>query len=118
MTVLFEFLSSLSSFLRAQDARQLQLFLRVEPPLPGHYERLKQELVTTYTSSIAIDAEIERLLPDNPNIGPEHFGPWPGFRTFVKLYLEYWRNVDFGDLVGTFTRLTALMRCVPLPYRI
>lgn len=113
MAVLDEFLSSLSRFLRAQDARQLQLYLRVEPPLPDHYERLKHELRTSYKSVDAIDSRIDQLVPDNDNIGPEHFGPWQGFRTFVKLYLEYWRDVDFDDLLGTFTRLTAVTRSVP-----
>ena len=112
MPILDEFLTSLSTFLKTQDARQLQLFLRVEPPLPTQYEQLKHELKTSYTNSNVLDSLIDRLLPDNDNIGPEHFGPWSGFRTFVKLYLEYWRDVDFGDLLGTFTRLTAVTRWV------
>lgn len=112
MPILDEFLTSLNKFVTSQDARQLQVYLRVEPPLPSHYDQLKQELQASYSSSDVLDAHIESLLPDNDNLGPEHFGPWSGFRTFVKLYLEYWRDVDFGDLLGTFTKLTAVTRWV------
>lgn len=111
MSVLDEFLSSLSRFLRAQDARQLQLFLRVEPPLPEHFERLKQELKTSYRNENAIEARIDQLIPESDDNEP---GPWAGFKAFVKLYLEYWRDVDFGDLLGTYTRLSAVTRFVPL----
>lgn len=91
-----EFLSSISNFLRTKDAAQLQKWLVVEPPLPQAYAELSAELKT-----IDIDAAIKRI--DNDDA-------WPGFLAFMKLYLEFFRAVEYEDLLETHAQLSALVK--------
>lgn len=108
MPILDQFLTSLTSFLLAKDAQQLQLFLRVEPPLPEQFEQLKRELKSRYQDGKILEAHIDRLIPIDDDARTDQ--PWPGFQSFVKLYLEYWRDVDFNDLLGTYRRLNLVTR--------
>ncbi|RAL67008.1 hypothetical protein DID88_007788 [Monilinia fructigena] len=48
------------------------------------------------------------LLPDDPNASFEDGNVWPGFLAFMKDYLEFWRDVNFDDLLETHSQLTAL----------
>ncbi|KFZ22911.1 hypothetical protein V502_02607 [Pseudogymnoascus sp. VKM F-4520 (FW-2644)] len=90
-----EFLSSISGFLRAKDAAQLQQWLVVEPPLADAYAELSRELKT-----IDIDKAVEKI--DNDDA-------WPGFIAFMTLYLDFFRRVDYGNLMDTHTQLSALV---------
>ncbi|CAG8983283.1 hypothetical protein HYALB_00002720 [Hymenoscyphus albidus] len=109
MAIVDEFLKSISSFLRSKDANQLQLYFRVEPPLPDHFAQLSQELKTSYRDSSLLEKQIERLIPENDNGGPDEGDVWPGFLAFMKEYLEFWRDVDFGDLLETHSQLTSVV---------
>lgn len=109
MSILDEFLSSILRFLKTKDAPQLQLFLRVEPPLPEQFIKLRQELKSSWTNSNRLEQHIERLLPFNDEDRADVGGSWPGFLVFIQEYLEFWRDVDFDDLLGTHVRLTALI---------
>lgn len=35
---------------------------------------------------------------------------WPGFLGFMRLYLEFFRDVDYADLLGTHIQLSALVK--------
>lgn len=35
---------------------------------------------------------------------------WPGFLAFMRLYLEFFRDVDYADLLGTHIQLSALVK--------
>lgn len=110
MSVLEQFLATISTFLRTRDDRQLQLYLRIEPPLPDEYTKLSQELKTSYRDGDALEVHIEKLIPYNEDESPEEGGPWPGFLAFMKSYLEYWRDVNFEDLLETYSQLSAVLK--------
>lgn len=110
MAILEEFLESILKFLRTKDSINLQLWLRVEPPLPDHYFQLGQELRASFQNSTALERQIAKLLPDDPDAGYEDGNVWPGFASFMKDYLEFWRDVNFEDLLETHSQLTSLAR--------
>lgn len=110
MAIVDEFLKSISSFLRSKDAAQLQLYFRVEPPLPDHFTQLSQELKDSYRDSSKLEKHIERLIPENDNGGPDEGDVWPGFLAFMKEYLEFWRDVNFGDLLETHSQLSSVVK--------
>ncbi|KAF7870201.1 uncharacterized protein EAF02_009391 [Botrytis sinoallii] len=108
MAILEEFLESILKFLRAKDGTSLQLWLRVEPPLPDHYFQLGRELKASFQNSTTLERHIAKLLPDDPNASYEDGNVWPGFLAFMKDYLEFWRDVNFEDLLETHSQLTVL----------
>lgn len=110
MAILDEFLLSIQSFLKAKDADNLRLWLRVEPPLP-HHSKLGLELKAAYKDTSALDRYITKQLPDNYD-APEEGSSWPGFLALMKEYLEFWRDVNFDDLLETHSQLTALFTYV------
>lgn len=110
MAILEEFLESILKFLRTKDSINLQLWLRVEPPLPDHYFQLGQELKASFHNSSTLERQIAKLLPDDPDASFEDGNVWPGFLAFMKDYLEFWRDVNFDDLLETHSQLTALAR--------
>ncbi|KAF4635883.1 hypothetical protein G7Y89_g2201 [Cudoniella acicularis] len=109
MAIVDEFLISISGFLRTKDALQLQLYLRVEPPLPDTFLQLAQELKTSYRDSDVLDRHITKLIPENDNDEADEGNAWPGFLAFMKEYLEFWRDVNFDDLLETHSQLSALV---------
>lgn len=110
MAIIEEFLSSILIFLRAKDATKLQLWLRVEPPLPDQYRQLGRELQQSFSDSKTLEKHIEKLLPENSNGKAEEGDTWPGFLSFMKEYLEFWRDVNFDDLLETHTQLSAVVK--------
>jgi hypothetical protein len=110
MTILDEFLSSISRFLKTKDTLQLQAFLRVEPPLPDQFLQLSQELKTSWRNSDALEQHIEKLIPENDESKADEGDVWPGFHAFMKEYLEFWRDVNFDDLLGTHTQLSGVTK--------
>ncbi len=99
MAKLDDFLSAIYAFLQAGDAAKLRLWLRVEPPLPVEYTQLAQEMKAFNGD---LEAYIERLIP-------EEDGVWPGALAFIREYLEFWRDVNFNNLVETHTQLSVLV---------
>jgi len=112
MEIVEEFLSSILTFLRAKDAIKLQLWLRVEPPLPDQYYQLGQELRQSYNDSKLLEKYIEKLLPENSSGKADEGDTWPGFLAFMKEYLEFWRDVNFDDLLETHTQLSGVVKYV------
>lgn len=108
MSLLNDFLSALYSFLKAHDASGLQSYLRVEPPLPEHF-KLAAELKASYTDRAKLEALIAKRLPGNDN-DPEAGSGWAKFRIMMKHYLEFWRDVDFDDLLKTHAQLMEVLK--------
>jgi hypothetical protein len=120
MAIIEQFLTSISGFLRAKDAAKLQDWLRVEPPLPEEYYNLGRELQISYADSDALERYITKLVPENDSPSLEEGGAWPGFLAFIKEYLEFWRDVNFEDLLETHSQLSGLVKSVdgsPYPPR-
>lgn len=91
-----EFLQAISGFLHTKDAASLKQYLVVEPPMPDAYRELTIEL-----QNVDIDKAVDLI--DNED-------SWPGFLAFMKLYLEFFRTVDYADLLETHIQLSALVK--------
>ncbi|KAI9762901.1 MAG: hypothetical protein M1840_001135 [Geoglossum simile] len=112
------FLTAIADFLRIRSAVQIQDYLRVEPPVPDIYHTLGTEVRQFYPP----DLEEDRLLEEKINSLLPEFdgepdsvrgGSWPGFVEFMKSYLEFWRDVNFENLVDTHELLSALVnQCI------
>lgn len=103
------FLKGVSKNLRTRDAVELKAFLLVEPPIPNNYFLLKQELQQLYRDGSKLEKHIEKLIPENDDINSEDGDAWPGFLVFMKEFMQYWRDVDFDDLLGTYSQLSTVV---------
>jgi len=112
MSLTVQFLSSIRGFLKTRNGIGLRDWLRVEPPLPQEYLDLAAELKTGYRSANDIAKLVERCLPEEDDVPEDQGTAWPGFIVFVKDYFEYWRDVNFEDLLGAHQLLMALTKCV------
>ncbi|RDL35690.1 Uncharacterized protein BP5553_06302 [Venustampulla echinocandica] len=109
MAILDGFLTSISGFLRTRDDLQLRLFLRVEPPLPEQFVQLSQELKASYRDGKVLERHLTKLIPENEDEYGEEGDVWPGFLAFMQEYLEFWRDVNFEDLLETHSQLSSLV---------
>ncbi|KAI0489512.1 thiolase [Xylaria cf. heliscus] len=103
-----KFLTSIRGFLKARNGIGLRDWLRVEPPLPQQYLDLAAELKNGYRNSNAVAKLVEKCLPEEDDLPEDQATSWPGFIAFVKDYFEYWRDVNFDDLLGAHQLLTGL----------
>jgi len=112
MPVLDEYLTGVANLLRTKDSDELQKYLRVEPSddLPSNFIELQQELKASYQDSNVLERKIAKLLPEGDNPNPDEGDVWPGFIAFMQEYLEYWRDVNFNDLLETHSQLSALAK--------
>ncbi|KAI1365055.1 hypothetical protein F5Y08DRAFT_194472 [Xylaria arbuscula] len=108
MALAIEFLTSIRGFLKTRNGTGLRDWLRVEPPLPQQYQALATELKTGYRDASAIAKLVERCLPEEDDLPEDQGTAWPGFIAFMKEYFEYWRDVDFDDLLGAHQLLMSL----------
>ena len=116
MSIVDEYLRSILELLRAKNSVELQFYLRVEPDpqLPDNFLRLSQELKTSYRDSNVLERHITKLLPENDDTRADEGDVWPGFLAFIKEYLEYWRDVNFDDLLETHSQLSGLAKSGPI----
>lgn len=112
MAVLDDYLRGVLGLVYNKDADELKQYLRVEPiNLPPVFLELRKELHASYRSSKVLEQKIDTVLAlsnDDPN--PDVGEIWPGFQGFMKDYLEYWRDVEFEDLLETYNLLFALAK--------
>lgn len=110
MALTTTFLSSIRTFVHDQDGAKLRNFLLVEPPVPENYFSMGQELRTGFPAgSKLLEQLIEKCLPEADDVPEGKGSPWPGFVAFMKDYLEFWRDVDFDDLLATHQQLSGLL---------
>ncbi|KAI1180486.1 thiolase [Nemania sp. FL0916] len=108
MSLAIQFLTSIRGFLKTRNGIGLRDWLRVEPPLPQEYLNLATELKNGYQNADAIAKLVEKCLPEEDDLPEDQGTAWPGFVAFVKDYFEYWRDVDFDDLLGAHQLLMGL----------
>ncbi|KAI0109548.1 hypothetical protein GGR51DRAFT_511908 [Nemania sp. FL0031] len=108
MSLAIEFLTSIRGFLKTRNGIGLRDWLRVEPPLPQQYLNLATELKNGYQNTSAIAKLVEKCLPEEDDLPEDQGTAWPGFIAFVKDYFEYWRDVNFDDLLGAHQLLMGL----------
>ncbi|KAK8080478.1 CSN12-signalosome component [Apiospora hydei] len=108
MTLTIQFLSEIRKFLKNRNGNDLRAWLLVEPPLPDQYHKLADELKKGYRNSASLTKLVDSCLPEDDNVSDDEGTAWPGFVSFMKDYFEYWRDVDFDDLLGAHQLLTGL----------
>ncbi|RWA12738.1 hypothetical protein EKO27_g2356 [Xylaria grammica] len=108
MSLAIDFLTSIRRFLRARDSIALRDWLRVEPPLPQQYLDLASELKTGYHGRNAIAKLVEKCLPEEYDLPEDEGTAWAGFIAFMKDYFDYWRDVNFEDLLAAHQLLMGL----------
>ena len=116
MSIVDEYLKSILDLLHAKNSVELQFYLRVEPDpqLPDNFLRLSQELKSSYRDNNVLERHITKLLPENDDTKADEGDVWPGFLAFIKEYLEYWRDVNFDELLETHSQLSGLAKSVLL----
>ncbi|KAK1755932.1 cop9 signalosome complex subunit 12 [Echria macrotheca] len=111
MSLVIEFLSSIRGFVQAQNGEELRNWLLVENDVSDIYYQLAQELRSSFpdNGSDALEKLVDKCLPEEDNVAEGKGSPWPGFNSLIKTYLEYWRDVDFDNLVRLHTSLSDLL---------
>ncbi|KAK0645562.1 hypothetical protein B0T16DRAFT_411451 [Cercophora newfieldiana] len=111
MSLVVEFLSGIRRFVLAQNGEELRKWLLVENEVPEHYFRLKAELKSSFpdNGSDALEKLVDRCLPEEDDVADGKGSPWPGFNALMKVYLEYWRDVDFNNLINLHASLSDLL---------
>ncbi|KAK3323610.1 hypothetical protein B0T19DRAFT_209833 [Cercophora scortea] len=112
MSLVSQFLSSIRGFVVAQNGDELRSWLRVESDVAEIYFQLGRELKAQFPSTASGDALqklVDKCLPEDADYQADRGSPWPGFNSFIKEYLEYWRDVDFADIVRLHARLSDLL---------
>lgn len=117
MALLVQFLTNMRQFVINQDEASLRDWLKVEPPVPDIYHQLSSELRASFPKNggDALEKMVDRCLPEEDDVAEDKGSPWPGFNSFMKEYLEYWRDVDFNDPTRLYSQLSDLLTFVK-PY--
>jgi nuclear mRNA export protein PCID2/THP1 len=115
MALLTKFLSQIHLLVRSQNGDSLREWLRVEPPVPAEYHNLAAELRAKFprsdaSSTASLEATIERLLPEDHDVPDGQASPWPGFLSFMKDYLQFWRDINYDDLLAAHLLLSGLVK--------
>jgi hypothetical protein len=112
MALVIQFLSQIHNHVRAGSGDVLRAWLQVEPSAPQSYHDLASELRTQFRSGSQskLSSIIERCLPEDDNVAEGGASPWPGFVTFIRDYLLFWRDVNAADAMDTYDRLSSLVK--------
>lgn len=118
MAIVDEYLEAILKLVETKNSNELASYLRVEPDpqLPDSFAQLSQELKASYSAGKVLEQKITKLLPTRDDEDrPEDGNIWPGFLAFIQEYLEYWRDVNFDDLLETHFQLSNLTKCASFP---
>lgn len=110
MSLVVQFLSSIRGFVLDQNGDELRNWLLVENDVANIYWEMSTQLKGSFpANSPALEKLVEKCLPEEDDVPEGKGSPWPGFNSFIKEYLEYWRDVDFDDVVRLHSRLSDLL---------
>ncbi|KAK4237754.1 mitochondrial acetyl-CoA acetyltransferase [Achaetomium macrosporum] len=110
MSLVVEFLAGIRTFVLEQNSDELRDWLVVEPDVNEIYYDMGEQLRAGFPrDSPELEKLVEKHLPEEDNVPEGKGSPWPGFNSFIKEYLEYWRDVDFEDVVHLHARLSGLL---------
>ncbi|KAK4165206.1 protein CSN12 [Cladorrhinum sp. PSN259] len=110
MSLIQQFLSRIRAFACEANGQELKNWLLVENNVPDIYHNLGLELRRTHPpDSDSLEKVIDQLLPEEDDVQEGRGSPWPGFNSFIKDYLEYWRDIEFTDMVKLHSRLSDLL---------
>ncbi|TDZ26356.1 PCI domain-containing protein [Colletotrichum sidae] len=109
MALLIQFLSQIRVFVQSQNSDELRNWLLVEPNASQQYHQLAAELRNQFRSGNGLEDTVDKCLPEEDDVPEGRGSPWPGFITFMKDYMLFWRDVDYDDLLGAHTLLSGLV---------
>jgi hypothetical protein len=110
MSRVVEFLGGIRSLVLEQNSDELRNWLLVEPDVADIYYEMGEQLRAGFPrDSPELEKLIEKHLPEEDSVPEGKGSPWPGFNSFIKEYLEYWRDVDFDDAVHLHAQLSGLL---------
>ncbi|KAK3353454.1 hypothetical protein B0T25DRAFT_479711 [Lasiosphaeria hispida] len=111
MSLIVQFLSSIRNFVLAHNGDELRNWLLVENGVADIYFQLARQLKSSFpdNGSDALERMVDKCLPEEDDVAEGKGSPWPGFNSFMKEYLEYWRDVNFDNLVTLHARLSDLL---------
>ncbi len=110
MSLVTQFLTNIRGFVKQQNGAKLRDWLQVDGNAGSQYFALAQELRSGFPgTSKALDNMVERCLPIDDDAPEGQGSVWPGFVSFMKEYLQYWRDVDFDQLLSLHELLSALL---------
>ena len=107
MSLASQFLAQIRSFVRSQNGDGLRSWLQVEPGAAQQYHAMGREL---RGRSQGLDGLLEAALPLDEDAADGQAAVWPGFVAFMRDYLVFWRDVDYGDLVRAHELLSGLVK--------
>jgi len=115
MALAVQFLSSIRGFVVDHNGDELRNWLLVENNVSPTYYQLANELRSSFpdNGTDALEKFVDKCLPEEDDVPEGKGSPWPGFNSFIQEYLEYWRDVDFDDMVSVHARLSDLLTFVP-----
>ncbi|OAA68073.1 cop9 signalosome complex subunit 12 [Niveomyces insectorum RCEF 264] len=109
MSLTRQFLSSIHGFVVRKDGATLRDWLQVSPESPSQYFQLAQELRKQFPSDAGLESCVEACLPMADDDDASSGTPWPGFTSFMRDYLVYWRDADFDNLPELHASLSSLL---------
>lgn len=116
MALVVEFLTNIRKAVVDLNGVELSSYLQVENSVPEIYFRLAQDLRSSFPNngSDALKKTVDKCLPIE-DAAEGKGSPWPGFQALMTRYLEYWRDVDFDNLVSLHANLSDLHASVTAP---
>ncbi|SPQ20074.1 8716b0f8-ba8a-4b3c-b96f-23ca604ede58 [Thermothielavioides terrestris] len=105
-----EFLAGIRGLVLEQNGAELRNWLVVENDAASAYYEMGNQLRASFPAdSPELEKLVDRCLPEEDSVPEGKGSPWPGFKSFIKEYLEYWRDVDFEDVLRLHAQLSALL---------
>lgn len=107
------FLTEISKLLAQKDSQKLAQFLIIEPPYPGSYDNIIQELRRAHPKGSpndvdTLEAKVSAQLSSLRD--PDGGSSWAAFVKFMGVYLAFLRDVDVGNLLETYNLLSDLLQ--------
>lgn len=116
MALAVEFLTSIRGFVLEAKGDELRKWLQVEPNVGDTYFQLAQELKASFPApGNSLEKFVDNCLPEEDDVPEGKCSPWPGFNSFIKEFLQYWRDVDFSDTIKVYTLFSELLKLALTP---
>lgn len=110
MALVREFLSQIRQQVRQQQGDALRSWLQVQPGSSAQYHNLGAQLRQSFATQASVDKVVEACLPQEDDVPDGQATAWPGFQSFMKDYLIFWRDIDYDDLLGAHQLLSGLVK--------
>lgn len=110
MALVREFLGSIREQVRQQQGDALRSWLQVDSSAGAQYHNLGAQLRAHFATPDSVDKVVEACLPQEDDVPEGQATAWPGFQSFMKDYLVFWRDINYDDLLGAHQLLSGLVK--------